>query len=121
MTDDQQQQQRRPVLSAAALLGRARITEDEVPIGGDGVVRVRALTRQEAVDVRAAGDTPAEQEPLILRLGVVDPPLTDADVKAWMTSAPAGEIQPVIMRIAELSGMAEDQPKQFTKSVRRRR
>lgn len=109
----------RPVLSVDALL-RARLDEDLVDVG-DGVVRVRALTRAEAVRVRASGDGPAEQEPMILLLGVVEPKLTEADVKAWMDNAPAGDIQPVIVRIADLSGMAETSGKEATKSVPRRR
>ncbi len=105
------------------LLSGGRLPQDKIDIEGVGVVTVRGLNRAEAMQVQQAGDTPGEQEPWILHFGMVEPALSYDDAVAWAGSAPAGELQVVTVRIAELSGMADGQAKDATKSVpgRRRR
>ena len=43
----------------------------------------------------------------MLFLGLVDPKLTEDEVKQWYAASPAGEIEPVTLKISELSGMTE--------------
>lgn len=86
------------------------LPEDTVSIPDVGEVRVRGLSRIEAMHVQAArGEEATERR--ILALGLVDPSLTEAEAGQWMKAAVAGEIEPVSRRIAELSGMVEDAPK----------
>ncbi|XTZ16416.1 hypothetical protein ACQSSU_03160 [Micromonospora echinospora] len=89
----------------AALLAR-RLPEDDVEIEGVGTVRVRALSRAEAMKVQrlAAKERDAHQ----IALGMMDPPMSVDDVKAWAAASPAGEMERVSRRIAELSGVISE-------------
>lgn len=109
----------------------ARLTRDHLAGGGrargtetveleDGDVVVRALIRDEAIEVQNLEDLSARDN-LIIALGMVDPVMTVEDVVAWAATAPAGEISTVSTRIAVISGMMEDSGKAAYKSPRRRR
>lgn len=99
------------------LLFKPRLPEAEVELAGIGVVRVRGLSRAEALQVQAAKGAEATERKT-LTLGLVDPKLTEAEVGRWQAASAAGEIQAVAMRIAELSGMVEHADKEAYKSVR---
>lgn len=102
----------------ARLLTR-RLPEDEVEVPGIGVVRVRGLNRAEAMHVQAAkGKGPEATERRILALGLVDPPMTEAEVGQWQKASPGGEIEPVSTKIAELSGMLDSSAKDVVKTFR---
>lgn len=88
--------------------------EDWVDAPGLGKVRVRGLNRLEAMKVQAANG-PEATERRILALGMVEPELTEFEAGRWQKAAEAGEIEPVSRRIAELSGMAPDAPKDQVK------
>jgi hypothetical protein len=108
-------------MDKAELLKR-RLPEDDVPIEGVGTVRVRGLSRAEAVHVQLAGD-PLERDRRVLAQGLVDPdfmlpfPVLHsigdkpcgkcAPVGQWQECAPAGELEPVSERITQLSGLAD--------------
>lgn len=81
-----------------------RLPEADVEVPGVGTVRVRGLNRAEAMSVQAANGIEATER-RILALGMVDPPMTEAEAGQWQKNAPAGEIDPVSTKIAELSGM----------------
>jgi hypothetical protein len=81
----------------------ARLPEDDVEIPGVGTVRVRALSRAEALKVQRLGK--AEKDAHTIALGMVDPPMSVTDVQRWAESSPAGEMEAVGRRIAELSGV----------------
>lgn len=85
----------------------------EVP-GGE--VTVRGLSRAEVVKLNDAG--PGTAERTALRLGLVDPVLTDAEVGEWLAAWPAGDIQPVVEKIMELSGLNPGAAKEQYKSLR---
>lgn len=99
------------------LLLKARLPEADVDIPGVGTVRVRALNRAEAMRVQEATGTGAAER-LILHLGMVDPPLTEAEARQWQEASVAGEIEPVTTRIAELSGILPGADKEAYKSFR---
>lgn len=101
-------------LDRAALL-RPRLEEDDVPVGKLGTVRVRALSRKEAADLNDLTDTLA-REAFIVATGMVDPVMTKADVLDWQAAAPAGELDPIALRIGELSGLLESSEKDAYKS-----
>lgn len=94
-----------------SLLFKPRLPEDTVEVPGVGVLRVRGLNRLEAMHVQAAKG-PEETERRILALGMVDPKLTEDEVRQWQRASAAGEIEPVSTRIAQLSGMVAESPKQ---------
>jgi hypothetical protein len=85
------------------LLFKARLPEADVelPIG---TVRVRGLSRAEAIEVGAI-DGIAAKERLMLALGMVEPTLTEEEAGRWQAAAAFDEIDPVSNKIAELSGM----------------
>jgi len=90
-------------------LFRPRIEEDDVEIPGVGTVRVRGLTRWELL---TAGQGAKETDTLIverrmLAFGMVDPALTEAEAGQWQKCSPASEIQPVVAKINELSGVGQ--------------
>lgn len=90
---------------------KARLPERDVDLPGVGTVRVRGLSRAEAMRVRDLRDDLAAAEQLLVTLGLVDPALSAGDVAAWYEAAPAGEIDRLVGPIQELSALGEDAPK----------
>jgi hypothetical protein len=56
-------------------------------------------------------------EAVMFAHGLVDPELTVDEVRQWQANSPAGEIQPIVERINELSGVAGASQKDAYKSV----
>lgn len=100
-----------------ARLLKPRLAEADVEIPGVGTVRVRALNRAEAMAVQGANGIEATER-RIIALGMVDPPMTEAEVGEWMKASPGGELEPVSTKIAELSGMIDGAAKERVKSFR---
>jgi hypothetical protein len=92
-------------------LFKARLPEAEVEVPGLGSVRVRALSRAEAMSVQQMNGTGAIER-RILHLALVDPELTEAEVGQWQKVSPAGELEPVTDKITELSGMEQGAAKE---------
>lgn len=88
-----------------AQLFKPRLPEGIVIIPGVGEVRVRALSRLEVFLAQKIIDDEAAHERKILRFGMVDPALTEADAERWQNASPGGELQPVLDRIRQLSKM----------------
>lgn len=82
------------------------LPEDDVEIPGVGTVHVRALTRGEVYQVQRPEQW-VDSERKILAFGMLDPVLTEKEAGRWQESAPAGEIDVVVDRIRELSGITE--------------
>lgn len=80
-----------------------RLDEDDVKIPGVGTVRVRGLSRAEVLKIQRLGKKDAEAH--TMALGLVDPQMTFEEVQQWAAASPAGEMEPVSRRIAELSGI----------------
>ena len=108
------------------LLFKPRLPEADVEIAGVGTVRVRGLTRDEVMVVRKATDTAENMdgpralvlERKMLAAAMVEPTLSEAEVGRWQKAAPAGELEPVVLKVQELSGMLDDAPKEAVKSLR---
>jgi len=92
--------------------------EEDVPIPGFGTVRVRGLSRFEVLHVQSSTRGAAAVEQLSVSLALVDPSMTEAEVKAWQKVDVSGEIDPVTRKIGELSGVIERADKEAYKSVR---
>lgn len=96
------------------LLFKSRLPEADVDIPGVGTVRVRGLSRLEAMHVQAANG-PDATERRVLALGLVDPALSEAEAGKWQKASIAGELEPVTAKIAELSGLVPGADKQAYK------
>lgn len=101
-------------MDKSALLA-SRLPTGEVDIPGVGTVVVRGLSRQEMISVGEIGDQLA-QERRTLSLCMVDPRLTEDEVRQWQEASPAAEINAVAQRINELSGIGPAAAKEAYKS-----
>lgn len=97
-------------------LFKPRLTEADVEVPDVGTVRVRGLNRVEAMQVQGAGSTEAVERKM-LAFGMVDPKLTEDDVRRWQEASAAGEMEVVSAKIAELSGLTPDAGKEAYKSL----
>ncbi|HEX5120362.1 MAG TPA: hypothetical protein VFW65_34705 [Pseudonocardiaceae bacterium] len=88
-----------------SLLTKARLAEEDVELPGVGTVRVRALSRAEAMKVTDRELPVARMEQVLLSMAMVDPVMSEADVAEWQTAAPGGELEPVVEVIQRLSGL----------------
>lgn len=91
------------------------LPEEDVDIPGKGTVRVRALTRSEALacqQVKQGPDRVAAIERKMLAMAIVDPEMTEADVGRWQKASTVGEMEPVGAKVQELSGMTEGAAKE---------
>jgi hypothetical protein len=86
------------------------LPEDDVEVPGMGTVRVRGLSRDEVFGAQKIKET-AANERHVLSLGLVDPAMSVNEVFKWQQVSPAGEIEPVVDKIRELSGMKDDASK----------
>ncbi|HZO69206.1 MAG TPA: hypothetical protein VFB74_29805 [Kribbellaceae bacterium] len=96
---------------------KARLPEAVVTIEGVGDVRVRGLSRVEAMLIQKVDD-PEARERRILAYGMVEPSVTEAEAGRWQKASVAGELEPVTQKIAELSGILTGADKEAYKSLR---
>lgn len=92
--------------------GPAGLPQDTVDLVIDGetvTVTVRAMNRGELVHGGKLSNTKGqiEVERYLLSACMIDPVMTLEDVDAWMNAGAALEIQPVVEKINELSGIAQ--------------
>lgn len=92
--------------------------ERVVDLPGVGDVRVRGLSRSEAVSLAAVKDDTAALEQLIIRLGLVDPALSADEVAEWYAAAPAGLTDLIINAVEDLSGLRQGAGKSGVPDVR---
>lgn len=98
-------------IDKAALL-KARSDQKDVEIPGVGTVRIRSLTRAEALALQGKETPVSEIEQKLLSAALVDPKLTEDEVRQWQEASPAGELEPIMEAILDLSGMAREAPKE---------
>lgn len=107
------------ISKAELLKARSEGDRGEVELPGGGSVVVRGLTRKEALAMKADEADPAGVERKMIALALVEPALTEDEVGQWQEVAGAGDLEPVVDAILELSGMHPDAPKQAVKRFRR--
>jgi hypothetical protein len=88
-----------------------RIKEDDVKIPGLGKVRVRALTRDEGLEVTGKELPRKRLERMLVATAMVNPRMTEEEVGTWQRNSGAGEIKLVVDKIQQLSGLTEDAAK----------
>ena len=86
------------------LLNRTGLPEKDIELEGFGVLRVRALSRAEAMLVQNEPNAMAKDRKTI-EFGLLDPKMTNAEIKQWQMISPAGELETVTDAIGELSGV----------------
>lgn len=106
------------MLTREEILARA-VGEEVVTLPSGGQVRVRGLTRDEALEVQEAEGTAARDNITIAR-GLVEPALTVEEVAQWAKSAPAADSIEISRAVARLSGMVEGAGKSGPARSRRR-
>jgi len=99
-----------------AALFRPRCPERDVELPGVGTVRVRGLTRAEIIEISKGANDGRDMEPLSLSLALVDPELTEDEVRQLMSVATFGEIETLNTAVNELSGIAGRADKEAYKS-----
>jgi hypothetical protein len=108
-----------PIISKEALL-KGQLPEGTVDIPDVGTVRVRGLSRAEVLSL-AALDAEA-REVKILACGVVEPVLTEEEIRGWREAVTSRTIRDVSDEIMVLSGLVEkareDAKRQFQKEQR---
>lgn len=97
---------------------KQRFGQEPIEIPGVGEVRIRALSRAEALELQGVELPVAEMERKLLSLALVEPKLTEAEVGEWQAASPAGELQPVVTAITRLSGLEPTAAKEAVKSFR---
>lgn len=97
------------------LLFARRLAEEDIDIPGVGTVRVRALSRGEVLRAQGAKGVGA-MERVMVSTALIDPALTEDEVKRWQEASPAGELEPVTRVIQRLSGMEAGADKAAYKS-----
>ncbi|HSH58628.1 MAG TPA: hypothetical protein VK988_03100 [Acidimicrobiales bacterium] len=90
------------LLSAARVLPHGSV---EVP---EGTIDIRGLSRAEVVQMRKEGATVDDMEVATLVAGMVDPSLTEEEVRQWRNTRTSDEIERVSDAILDLSGMLPD-------------
>lgn len=102
------------------LLFKPRLPEIDYELDGLGTIRIRALSRAEVMGCRNVKAGPGQAEAIerkMLALALVDPELTEAEVGRWQKASPAGELEPVTDKIAEMSGMKDESAKDAYKEM----
>ena len=105
------------MIDKSALLAR-RLGEGDHEIQGVGTVRIRGLSRAELLELQALDGGALVTDRRMVSLALVDPALTEDEVKAWQENSHAGEIEQLTLAIAELSGIGVGAPKSGVPGVR---
>ena len=100
---------------------KARLLKPRVPEGTVdleiGTVRVRGLSRGEVFMTQQAKGVEASERKIVA-IGMVDPEMTEDEVRQWQRSSPAGEMEAVVDKISELSGLNKSAEKRAMASFR---
>jgi hypothetical protein len=104
----------------AGLFARLGLPEEDVKLDGVGVVRVRALSRYEILlsTKGVSEDDVVGIEQAMVSMGMVEPKMSRDDVEKWQKLSPMGQIQQVVSKINELSGVGQNSIPDAYKSVR---
>jgi hypothetical protein len=106
---------------AKELLLKQSFGVQEVEIEGLGSVTIRPLTRGEVLQLQVQAEKhewdAAKQEQVLVSIGMVEPKLTEDEVKTWQDVSPADQMSVVVEAIQGASGVKADSSKEATKSL----
>lgn len=88
-----------------------RFAVEEFDVPELGVFKIRPLTRSEALEAKDKEMAVALFEQRILSLACVEPALTEEDVASLQKTLPAGLFEPLVDKIAAISGMKKEATK----------
>lgn len=91
-------------------LFEAITTEKDFTLPDGKVVRIRAMTRQQAHEISGMKSA-ALIEQAGISYGLAEPKLTRSEVERWMQAAPSGYFEELSKAITDLSGMTPDAEK----------
>lgn len=94
-----------------------RIVTDTVDVDGVGTITVRSLSRAQMFTAQKLFDVGQDYEAELLRLAMVDPPVTHAEALVWQRNSPGGELEEVTRVVNRLSRLSKDDEKESYKSV----
>lgn len=97
---------------------KARFGVEEFEIAGVGTVKIRPLSRSQALELRGKEMPIEEMERKLVAGAMVEPAMTEDDVRLWQDASPAGELEPLTDAIVKLSGMLKDSPKEAVHTFR---
>jgi hypothetical protein len=101
-----------PVMYAdKSTLFRPHLPEEDVSIDSIGTVRVRALSRAEAMRVTGSEMAKAKLDRYVISRGMIRPLLTEDEVGEWQKVSAAGDIEKASRAIMRVSGLEIDAPK----------
>ena len=91
---------------AALLSGTAALATTDVPIPGFGVIKVKPLSRAQAMSVYNRDLDAAEMEQVLVSYAAVEPAFTRKEVARWQeVDTAGGSILKLVNTILEISGM----------------
>jgi hypothetical protein len=93
-----------PVITKEVLL-KGHLPEETVEVPEIGTIRIRALSRAEALSSTLLADD--EREAQVLAWGIVDPVITKEEAQRWRETTIPGLVNAVAYEILVLSGMTE--------------
>jgi hypothetical protein len=93
-----------PIISKETFL-KSYLPEGTTDVLGIGVIRIRGLSRAEVL--KASDMSREDREVAFLVAGIVEPELSEPDVRAWRESTTTRTVNAVVEAILDLSGMLE--------------
>ena len=94
------------VVDKAALLSGAAFGVVDFPVPGFGVIKIRPLSRAEAMAVYGRELDAAEMEQAVVSAACVEPTFTVREVEQWQAHSTAGgPLLKLVNQILEISGM----------------
>jgi hypothetical protein len=94
------------IVDKAALLAGTAFGFRTVPIPGFGVIKIKPISRAQAMAVYDQEMPAAEMEQMLVSQACVEPRFTRAEVEAWQeVDGAGGNIYKLVNAILELSGM----------------
>ena len=94
------------IVDKAALLSGAAFGVVDFPVPGFGIIKIRPLSRAEAMAVYNRDLDAAEMEQAVVSAACVDPPFTVREVEQWQDHSTAGgPLLKLVNKILEISGM----------------
>jgi len=82
--------------------------EEDYTMDSGLTVKIRPLTRLEVLGVnKLQGLDTGQKEQKYLSMALVLPRMSEADVRKWQAASAAGELEPLVERVQQISGLTK--------------